>query len=136
MPVQKPKKSLNRMEDDLVYDMLSKLSDKMDTVSSNVGVLDKKLDLQTLRAEQRFEVIARLDEEQNKLLAHHAQRSEQLKTDNELREAGLRKEIFPRIEKLEVPRRWLETTKDGLLWIAAICGALVTMREVAKLFLK
>jgi len=102
--------------------------------------LENKLDLHIQKTEYELKQIQKLDDEQNKLLAQHAQRSEEIKRDNELREKQMREEIFgdnrkslkSRIDKLEVPQKWLEHTKTGLLYLAALGGAITGIIKFLK----
>lgn len=97
--------------------------------------LENKVDLHIQKTEFELKQIQKLDAEQNLLLAQHAQRSEEIKRDNELREKRMREEVFgerpnslkSRIDKLEVPQKWLEHTKSALLYLAAIGGAITAI---------
>lgn len=129
MPIRKSKKSPSQ-SDDSVYELVRDLGFKIDSISDKVANLDKKTDLNNLSMDKRLEAVEKLDQEQNALLRQHAQRSEELKRDNELREATLRREIFPRLNKLEEPRKWLENTRTALLWIGGTCAAIMAILKL------
>lgn len=127
---------MSKLDEQLIARML----DKLDRTHEVVTTLDKKLDLHVQRTEQEFEAIRHLDAQQNDLLAEHAKRSDRLEKDNQLREASLRRDFLgtttdldKRISVLEMPWKWILTTKKGLAWLAAVAVSLAAILELVKL---
>lgn len=122
---------------DQYLEALTSVHSGLKEIQNSVNQLDKKMDLHIQKTDYRFDNIEKLDEAQNELLAQHAQRSEEIKKDNELRESQLRHEIMgdhptslkTRVEQLEIPRKWLATTKTAILWLSALFGAIVAIKE-------
>lgn len=116
----KSNKNKDHQEHVQMFDLLQAAVSKIDKLSTSFNEMDKKLDLHIQKTDHRFQNIEALDEQQNAILEKHHQRSDQLKKDNELRERAL----IARIDALEQPKKWLHTTKQLLLWIAAMMGAI------------
>lgn len=117
-------------KDDLMYGLLQQAVQKMDGVRDDVSKLDKKLDLHIQKTEFELSRINELDETQNQLLDQHIQGVNTLKRwcdDHE-------KMNNARFVRLEEPRKWLKTTKNGILWISAVAGALTVIAKFIGMF--
>ena len=113
-----------------IYSLLNSVVEKIDKVGTDIYHLDKKVDLHIQKTEFEFKEIRKLDDEQNQLLAQHAQRSEEIKRDNELREAAIRKEYSQRLDDLEAPRKWWNTTTKVILTLGGIATAIITIAKL------
>ena len=118
--------------------LLGLVIDRLKENSETLAAMDKKLDLHIQETRYEMKAIRDLDVLQNAILEEHHKRSDRLAEDNALREAALRAEMKKqeaRIEKLEVPGKWLNTTKSWLLKAGAIATAAIAIYEMAKAFL-
>lgn len=134
-----------KLESEEIVLLLKSISDKADATKDAVSQLDKKLDLHIQKTDYRFEMIEKLDAEQNELLAKHAQRSEELKRDNDLKERQLRAEILGegsqspekslkgRVEVLEAPHKWWKFTMKLMAAMAALAGTAGTIKAILSL---
>ena len=128
------------MSDDKKLDsiMLERIMDRLQESGAMLSAMDKKLDLHIQETKYEFKAIRDLDVLQNAILEEHHKRSDRLAEDNALREAALRKDMKSqekRIEALEVPRKWLATSKKWLIGLGAVGGAMAAIYEAVKLFL-
>ena len=127
---------------DLLKDLKSSndnLDTKMDHLHECFHRLDKKVELYSQETKHELSNIKELDQTQNKILEEHHQRSNELKKDNELREASVRKDletVSKRVEHLEAPIKWWSTTKKKILGfcaiIASIGGAIYAVMSLFK----
>lgn len=118
--------------------LLGLVIDRLKENSETLAAMDKKLDLHIQETRYEMKAIRDLDVLQNAILEEHHKRSDRLAEDNALREAALRAEMKKqeaRIEKLEVPGKWLNTTKSWLLKAGAIATAAIAIYEMVKAFL-
>ena len=132
------------MQNDELISLLKAISDKQDQAKEASSGLDKKLDLHIQKTDYRFEMLEKLDAEQNAILAEHSQRSTELQRDNDLREKRLRMEILGegsphpekslkgRVDKLEEPGKWATRTFKLLLAIGAASSALFAIMKFFK----
>lgn len=117
-----------------------KTTDMLQMILASQTKMDKKLDLHIARTEAELVAIKLLDEAQNKDLAEHKDTCIQLKRENALKEQEIKlivhqikTEHEERLTKLEVPQKWVETTKNLLLGLATVAGAVVGIIELIKL---
>jgi len=104
-----------------------------------ISGIDKKLDLHLQEVRYELKSIREQDEEQNKLLAEHAKRSDQLEKDNILREQAIRSDlqkIEKRVDKLSIPWKIAQYLQIFASWLGGIAFAGVTIIELLKLFKK
>lgn len=83
----------NTKKDDLMIEMLQKGLQQHDKLNHCITKLDKKLDIFALETKNEIEKIHKLDEEQNRILDEHQQRSTELKKENELTKESLTYQI-------------------------------------------
>lgn len=121
---------------------LERIMDRLKENSDTLAAMDKKMDLHIQETKFELASIKRLDEIQNAILQEHHDRSVQLKRDNELREASLRKEMQDgvaaqnkRLEKLEAPGKWWALTKRWALIGSSISTAAIALYEAMKALL-
>jgi hypothetical protein len=110
---------------------------KIDELAAGVQSLDKKVDLHIQETKFGFSRVEQTDQQQNKILEEHHQRSTELKRDNDLREQQIKKELevlSRRLVRVEAPRKWLAMTKSLVLWLAAVLGAIVAIGGFARGF--
>jgi 23S rRNA pseudoU1915 N3-methylase RlmH len=131
----------------LCLQILDDIKREQTTTQQSISSVDKKIDLLTQRTDLELKQIRELDAQQNSLLEEHSKRSEQLEIQNRLTEEKLRMEILGeghpnpgqtlagRVEKLETPFKWLNSTKRILIWAGAIATALIAIQELLKLVL-
>ena len=90
-------------------DGFERVLDKLDDMQKDISGLDKKIDLNHLENKFEFSQIQKLDEQQNKILDEHSQRSTAIQKDNELREISIRRDmgkIDERVVALEEPKKF------------------------------
>ena len=112
------------------------LLDKLDQIHESVNSLDKKVDLLAQSTKYELKSIRVLDEEQNTLLAQHAQRSEELSRANDLLEKNMINAdagLSVRIESLEQPRKVVITL---FKWAIAGCTGVASIAGLAYAILK
>ena len=109
---------------------------RLDENSNMLAAMDKKMDLHIQETKFQFKAIQELDEIQNAILDEHHKRSDRLAEDNALREAALRQEMEKqktRIEKLEAPGKWWETTKKWFMRLGALAGVAAAIYELIQM---
>lgn len=118
-------------------ELLLKISDKIDALSSNVHELDKKLAIETLTIRNELKQIAKLDRLQNEILDAHHKRSDRLEVDNRLREDALKLELQKynaeldlRLQNLETPVSWFKNTWKVILGIGMGAGAVYAVLQI------
>lgn len=119
----------NFEDKDIILLLNSIASDGRETRSA-VQALDKKVDLHIQKTELELKNINKLDEQQNDLLDKHIEGVNTLKKWCDTHEKANEK----RFSKLEAPRKWLKMTKDGLLWISAVAGAILVIAKFFHMF--
>lgn len=125
-------------EDKLNTVILEKIINRLEENNSTLQAMDKKLDLHIQETKYEFKAIRDLDVLQNSILEEHHKRSDRLAEDNALREQAIRNELSKqevRIEKLEAPRKWLETTKKWLIGLGAAAAGVAAIYEALQHFL-
>lgn len=113
-------------------------------ISESLAKLEKRFALHQQESENRWEAIAKLDEEQNAILAEHRSTGLAQQEENRISFARLRAEIFGegitdpdkrkktlmgRVESLELPRNLWKWAAGGLAGLLAI---LKIIDELAK----
>lgn len=97
-----------------------------DELKDMIHEVDKKVDIQATE----MAYVKVLDEQQNRILDEHHRRSDELKKDNELREAALRRDmegVVKRVQSLEAPKKWAGMTKKMILNLGKLAGALTAL---------
>jgi len=133
----------------LMLDELKSIGGRQSEMNENLNGLVLEFQLHKQDSQNRWDTIARLDTEQNELLAQHASRSEALQKQNELTEKMLRAEIFgegisdpekrknvivSRIEALELPVKSWGWVKQALLELGKIAAGAVAVYGLIKVF--
>ncbi len=113
---------------DVYLELLNKLTERSEETAHMVGKLDKSIALHIQKTEYELEKIRELDKHQNEILAEHVAGVNTLKAMYET----LKEDIQKRLDSLEAPQKWLNTTKKILLWLAAIAGAIVALKNAIK----
>lgn len=122
-----PRAPSKKTSDQTVQSMLEIVIDRVSGLRDQVAAIDKKMDLHVQQNQFEFEAIRHLDEQQNAILIEHHDRSNQLKKDNELREASLRMEIEKvqkRIDELEKPKQALSYLRKVIIWAGGLATAI------------
>lgn len=101
----------------------------LNKIDGAVSKLDKKLDLHIQKMDFELNEIKELDAAQNKILAEHAARSNQLEKDNLLREQKLKAEL----EAIKAPFKFLAMVKQISVWLGAIAVSVVSIIHLLKL---
>ncbi len=122
---------------DLHTAMLEKVLETTEKTQKCVSGLEKKVDLHIQETKYELKAINETNERQNATLDKHHQRSDEIKRDNELREKGLRNEVFgkkglePRVSKLEEPQKARSLlAKWGMHALKAAGGALAVLKLI------
>lgn len=103
--------------------LLRSISDKADQTREMVSSIDKKLELHIQKTEYELKNIHELDGRQNELLDEHIKGVNTLKEWCDDHERANQE----RFQRLEQPRKWLEMTKQIVLWIGSVAGALAAI---------
>jgi len=133
----------------LLLDELKAIGGRQGEMNENLNGLVLEFQLHKQDSQNRWDMIARLDAEQNELLAQHASRSDALQKQNELIEQTLRAEIFgegiadpekkknvivSRIEALELPAKSWGWVKQALLELGKIAAGAAAIYGFIKVF--
>lgn len=121
---------MENFEDKSALSILNSIAERSEETKDLVQALDKKVDLHIQRTQLEFERINELDARQNELLDKHIEGVNTLKKWCDSHERANEK----RLSKLEAPRKWLQMTKDGLLWISAVAGAILVLAKFLHFF--
>lgn len=126
--------------------LLEEIAKEQKETRKCVTKLDKKVDHLDQKMTYELEKIHAQDEIQNKELAEHAGYSRALQAQNELTKKEIDAKIFGidspnpeksiqgRIERLEEPRKWFKMTKNILLGVGAVAGAIYTIGRISGWF--
>lgn len=120
----------NSENDDFLATTLATVLKKQDQAMDLMQTIDKKVDLHIQKTELKFEQIHNLDEQQNLLLDKHIEGVNTLKKWCDSHERANDR----RFEVLERPRKWLKMTKEILMWMSAVAGALLVIAKFLNLF--
>lgn len=136
------------MEDDRkIEEKLEALRELYNTLNIDTKLISQRLDIQSAQNSKDLENITKSLQSINNHLGHygeqlavHIKRSDALEDSNmilkrqlEMAEETHLKSISvldKRLKTLEEPRIWLGITKNWLLWLAAIAGAIATIKSL------
>lgn len=120
----------NSENDDFLATTLATVLRKQDQTMDLMQSMDKKVDLHIQKTELEFQRINALDEQQNELLDKHIEGVNTLKKWCDTHERANDR----RFEVLERPRKWLKMTKEILMWLSAVAGAILMLAKFFNLF--